>query len=115
VGWWVIALAAGGVAFGALGVAIGVLAREVRAASLLAFLLTLPLAFLALVPAGAVAAGLYEAIRAISFIFPFKPALEALDAAVNGASPAIGWPVLHLMVLALAFTALARLGLRRLE
>ena len=38
----------------AVGVAIGVLAREVRAASLLALLVTLPLAFLALVPAGSV-------------------------------------------------------------
>jgi ABC-2 type transport system permease protein len=52
VGLWVLALAFGALAFGALGVAIGALAREVRAASLLAFLLSLPLAFLALVPAG---------------------------------------------------------------
>ena len=47
---WVLALAAGALAFGAIGVAIGALAREVRAASLLAFLLSLPIAFLALVP-----------------------------------------------------------------
>ncbi|HEV2997795.1 MAG TPA: ABC transporter permease, partial [Solirubrobacteraceae bacterium] len=64
---WLLALAFGALAFGALGVAIGALAREVRAASLLAFLLSLPLAFLALVPSGAVAGGLYTAIRAISF------------------------------------------------
>ncbi len=57
VGQWLVALAIGALAFAALGVAIGALAREVRAASLLAFLLSLPLAFLALVPAGAVAAG----------------------------------------------------------
>ncbi len=37
-GLWLLALAFGAVAFGALGVAIGALAREVRAASLLAFL-----------------------------------------------------------------------------
>ena len=48
------ALAAGALAFAALGVAIGAVAREVRAASLLAILLALPLAFLALVPSGAV-------------------------------------------------------------
>ena len=87
VGLWLVALAFGAVAFGALGVAIGALAREVRAASLLAFLLSLPLAFLALVPAGSVARGLYDAIGSISFVFPFKAALQALDAAVNGASP----------------------------
>ena len=57
---WVVALAGGAVGFGALGVAIGALAREVRAASLLAFLLTLPIAFLALVPAGTVASWLYD-------------------------------------------------------
>src|SRR5438105_1156620 len=115
VGLWLLALAVGSLAFGALGVAIGALAREVRAASLLAILASLPLAFLALVPAGAVAAGLYGAIKAISFVFPFKACLQALDAAVNSASPSIGLSLLHLAVLAAAFGALARLGLRRVE
>lgn len=114
-GQWLIALAGGAVAFGALGVAIGALAREVRAASLLAFGLSLPLAFLALVPSGAVAHGLYDAIAAISFVFPFKAALQALDAAVNGASPGLGVSVLHLLGLTALFGALARVGLRRLE
>ena len=114
-GLWLLALACGSVAFGALGVAIGALAREVRAASLLAFLLSLPLAFLALVPAGSVAAGLYDAMRVISFAFPFKPALQALDAAVNGASPAIGLSILHLAGLTAVFGLLARLGLRGAE
>lgn len=114
-GQWLLALAFGAVAFGALGVAIGALAREVRAASLLAFLLSLPLAFLALVPAGSVAHGLYDAIAAISFVFPFKAALQALDCAVNGASPGLGISVAHLLGLTALFGALARLGLQRLE
>ncbi len=112
---WLAALAAGAVAFGALGVAIGVLAREVRAASLLAFLLSLPLAFLALVPAGSVAAGLYDVIRVLCAIFPFKAALQALDAAVNGASPGLGVSLLHLLGLTALFGVLASLGLRRSE
>ncbi len=111
VGLWLLALAFGGVAFAALGVAIGALAREVRASSLLAFLLSLPLALLALVPAGAVAGGLYEAIGVISFVFPFKAALQALDAAVNESQPALGGSLAHLAVLAVAFAALARGGL----
>ena len=74
VGLWLLALAFGAVAFGALGVAIGALAREVRAASLLAFLLSLPLALLALVPAGAVSGAFYDVISVISFVFPFKAA-----------------------------------------
>jgi hypothetical protein len=115
VGLWALALAFGALAFGGLGVAIGALAREVRAASLLAFLTTLPLAFLALVPAGSVSRGFYDAIGAISFVFPFKASLQALDAAVNGASPSIAASVAHLAALTLLFAALARVGLRRAD
>jgi hypothetical protein len=115
VGLWLAALAMGAIALSAMGVAIGALAREVRAASLLAFLTTLPLAFLALVPAGSVPGGFSDVIDVISFVFPFKAALEALDAAVNGAAPAIGGSLLHLAVLAGVFGALARLGLRHVE
>jgi ABC-type transport system involved in cytochrome c biogenesis permease component len=115
VGQWLVALAFGGFAFAALGAAIGALAREVRAASLLSFLLSLPLAFLALVPAGAVASGLYDAIRAISFVFPYKAALEALGAAVNRSSPGLAISILHLLGLTALFAVLARLGLRRLD
>ncbi len=114
-GLWLAALALGALAFGTLGVAIGVLAREVRAASLLAFLTSLPLAFLALVPAGAVASGLYDAIGVISFVFPFKAALQALDAAVNQSAPGIGVSLAHLAGLVVLFSALARVGLRRLD
>jgi ABC-2 type transport system permease protein len=112
---WLIALVCGSVGFAALGIAIGALAREVRAASLLAFLLSLPLAFLALVPSGSIATGLYDVIGAISFVFPYKAALQALDAAVNGASPSLGTSVVHLAGVTILFAALARLGLRRAE
>jgi ABC-type multidrug transport system permease subunit len=109
---WLVALVAGALAFAALGLAIGALAREVRAASLLAFMLSLPLAFLALVPSGAVAPALYDLIRAISAAFPFKPTLDALDAALNDAGGLAG-PLLHLAALVLAFGAISRLALRR--
>jgi hypothetical protein len=115
VGQWLAALAVGALAFAALGVAIGALAREVRAASLLSFLLSLPLAFLALVPAGAVAGGLYDVIRAISFVFPYKAALQALDAAVNRSSPGLAVSLAHLLALTALFGFLARLGMRRLD
>jgi ABC-type transport system involved in cytochrome c biogenesis permease component len=110
---WLLALAGGAVAFGALGVALGGVAREVRAASLLAFLLSLPIAFLALVPSGAVAAGLYDVIRVVSAAFPFKPTLQALDAALNDAEPGIVRPLAHLTGLAVVYTALARLAVGR--
>jgi ABC-type transport system involved in cytochrome c biogenesis permease component len=109
---WVVAMAGGALAFAALGLAIGTLTREVRAASLLAFMLALPLAFLALVPSGAVAPALYDVIRAVSAVFPFKPTLDALDAALNDTG-GLGTALLHLAALCLGFGALSRLALRR--
>jgi ABC-2 type transport system permease protein len=111
-GLWLVVIAAGGLAFAAMGLALGALAREVQAASLLGFMLSLPIAFLALVPSGAVSAGLYDVIRVISAAFPFKPTLDALNAALN-ASGGLGLPLLHLGILALAFGAISRLALRR--
>jgi ABC-2 type transport system permease protein len=110
---WLLALAFAAVGFGALGVAIGGLAREVRAASLLAFLLSLPLAFLALVPSGAVSSGLYDLIRVVSALFPFKPALDAMDAALNDTGESLLGPLAHLAALTAAFLVIARLALRR--
>ena len=110
---WVLALAFGATAFAAMGVAIGSLAREVRAASLLAFLLSLPLAFLALVPSGGVSPLLYDIIQVISAAFPFKPALQAIDAAINGSDPAIGVSLAHLAGLIVVFGFAARAGLKR--
>jgi hypothetical protein len=110
---WLAALAVAGLGFGALGVAIGAVAREVRAASLLAFLLSLPLAFLALVPSGAVSSGLYDVIRVVSAVFPFKPALDAIDAAVNGSEPSLGTSLAHLAAVIAGFGLVARAGLRR--
>ncbi len=109
---WVVALAAGALAFAALGLAIGALTREVRAASLLAFMLSLPLAFLALVPSGAVAPALFDLIRVVSALFPFKATLDALDAALNDAG-GLGVALLHLAALFVGFAALGRLALRR--
>ncbi|MBA2516871.1 MAG: ABC transporter permease [Solirubrobacterales bacterium] len=112
---WIPALALGATAFAALGVAIGGLAREVRTASLLAFLLSLPLAFLALVPSNAVSGALYDAIQVVSAFFPFKPSLQALNAALNDAEPGILRPLAHLALLTLAFGVLARFAVRRFD
>jgi len=113
IGLWILAIAASGVAFGTLGVAIGSLAREVRAASLLALMLALPLAFLALVPSGGVSPLLYDVIRVISALFPFKPALDAINVAINDTSESLPVAFAHLAALTLAFGAAARWGLRR--
>jgi ABC-2 type transport system permease protein len=108
---WVVVLALGSAAFGAMGVAIGGATREVRSASLAAFVVSLPVAALALVPSGAVSNGLYDLIRVISAAFPFRPGMQALDAAISGGALLV--PLLHLAALAIVFSALARLSLRR--
>jgi ABC-2 type transport system permease protein len=110
---WVAALALGSVAFGALGVAIGAIAREVSAASLMAFLVSLPIAFVALVPASAVSGALKSILDVIAFLFPFKAALQAVSNAFSGTSPGIGLPLVHLVVLAVVFGAIATVGMRR--
>ncbi len=111
---WVVALVLAGFAFGALGVAIGGLAREVRAASLLAFMLSLPIAFVALVPTSAVSGTLKTVLDAVAFLFPFKPALDAANNAFSGTAPGIGWPLVHLAALAVVFGLVARVSVRRL-
>jgi ABC-2 type transport system permease protein len=111
---WLLALAFAGAAFGALGVAIGGLAREVSVASLMALLLSLPIAFVALVPASAVSGAVKTLLDVVAFAFPFKAALEAVGNALTGAAPGIGGPLLHLFVLAMLFGVLARLAARRL-
>ena len=111
-GLWLAALGLGALGFGALGVAMGALAGEVRAASLMAFMASLPIAVLGLVPSGAVSEGVYDVVRAVSAIFPFKPTLDALKAALSQSGGVVG-PLLHLALLTVAFTALARVALRR--
>lgn len=109
---WLLGLGLGALGFGAMGVAIGGVAREVRAASLLAFMVALPIAFLALVPSGSVSEGLFQVIRVISALFPFKATLQAMNSALNG-SGSIVTPLIHLALLTLGFGAIARLSLRR--
>lgn len=113
VGLWLLAIIAGGAALGAAGAALGAAAREVRAVSLLAFMVTLPVAFLSLVPSGAVSPTVFDLIRYLTALFPFKPALQAITAALDEAGPGIGAPLLHLAILALAYAAIARVALRR--
>lgn len=110
---WLIAIGAGAAALGAAGAALGAAAREVRAVSLLAFMVTLPVAFLSLVPSGAVSPTVFDAIRYFTALFPFKPALQAITSALDQAGPGIGGPLLHLAILFAAYALIARAALRR--
>ncbi len=107
------AILAGGGAFAAFGAAIGSAAREVRASSLLAFMVSLPVAFLSLVPSGTVSGGVYDALKIFRALFPFDPSLDAMTAALDSGAPGIGLPLVHLAVVVAAYSLLARLALRR--
>ena len=112
-GLWLLAILAGGGALAAAGAALGAVAREVRAVSLLAFMVTLPIAFLSLIPSGAVAAGVFDLVEVVTAVFPFKPALQAMTAALDSAGPGMAGPLAHLAILIAAYGVLARLALKR--
>jgi len=111
-GLWLAAILFGGAALAAAGAALGATARDVRAVSLLAFMVSLPIALLSLVPSGTVGQTLYDAIRIVTALFPFKPALQAMTAALDPGHD-IGGPLAHLAILAAAYGLLARFALRR--
>jgi ABC-type transport system involved in cytochrome c biogenesis permease component len=113
IGLWLVAILAGGAGFAAAGAALGAATREVRAASLLAFMVSLPIAFLSLVPSGSVSSGLFNVIEIVTGLFPFKPALHAMERALDGTGPSMGTALLHLAALTAAYGVLARFALRR--
>jgi ABC-2 type transport system permease protein len=113
IGLWLAAILLGGGALAAAGAALGALARDVRAVSLLAFMVTLPVALLSLVPSGSVGSVTFDLIRILTAAFPFKPALQAMTSALDSAGPGIGGPLLHHAALLVAYAAIARLALRR--
>jgi ABC-type multidrug transport system permease subunit len=110
---WIPAIVGGGAAFAAFGAAIGAAAREVRASSLIAFMVSLPVAFLSLVPSGTVSGFAYDAIQVVAAIFPFDAALRAFEGALEAGGPSIWAALGHLAILVAAYFALARLALRR--
>jgi hypothetical protein len=46
-------------------------------------------------------------------LFPFKPALDAMEGALDAAGPDLPAPLLHLLALTAAYGLIARLALRR--
>ena len=107
------AILVAGAAFGAFGAAIGAAAGEVRASSLLAFMVSLPIAFVSLVPSGTVSPGLFHVIEVIRGIFPFHPALNALAGALDASAGGLGLALLQLAIIAAAYGVVARVALRR--
>jgi ABC-2 type transport system permease protein len=105
-----VVLAAGVV--GAAGALLGALARESRAASLLAVLVVLPVVFLGLVPRGALAVAWW-----VSRFLPFSHAVRWFSAALYDTSPwrTIGVETLWLLGIGAVLFLLARRGVRTLS
>jgi ABC-2 type transport system permease protein len=99
-----------GAAFGSLGVLVGALAREARTATLVAFLVALPIVLVGLVPTGSVAAAGW-----ISEAFPFAHAADLFADTLADPDPAgpVAVEAGSLAGLALAYGAAARMAVRR--
>ena len=110
---WLLAVIFGAAAFSAGGAALGAAAREVRAATLAAVMVCLPVALLSLVPDDAVGPVIETAINLVSAIFPFRPALDAITGGLELSGPGVWLPLFHLAILTAAYSFLARLALRR--
>lgn len=106
-----VGLVLGGASFGAVGALIGALSREARAATLVAFLVALPVMLIGLVPRSVVPVAGW-----LSEAFPFAHAARLFSAVLGDTDPAI--PVLReagwLIGLGLVYAALARLSVKRL-
>ncbi len=106
-----VGLVIAGAALGALGTLIGALAREARAASLVAVLVVMPIVFLGLVPreVAPVAGWLSDAL-------PFSHAVRYFASSLYDTSPwrSVGRELAWLVGLGLAFGGLARVATRRL-
>jgi ABC-2 type transport system permease protein len=100
-----------GAAVGAVGALVGALARESRAASLVAVLVVLPVVFLGLVPREIVPAAGW-----ISDALPFAHAVRFFSSSLYDVSPwhAVLREGAWLVALALIFGSIARLAMRRL-
>ena len=101
-----------GAALGAVGALLGALAREARAASLVALLVVLPIVFLGVVPREVVPTAGW-----ISDFLPFAHAVRFFSAALYDLRPwdTVLREAVWLIGLAVVFGAFARIGTRRLS
>lgn len=107
-GWWALALALAGVAFGAFGVLVGALARETRTALLAALMAALPLLALALLPGGGLAG-------ALAALVPYGPAFDLFQSLLADPelTASVGRGMAHLAALAAVFGAAAAVAVAR--
>ena len=101
-------------ALAAAGAALGAAAREVRAVSLLAFMVTLPIAFLSLVPSGRGRLRDLRRDQGGHRDLPLQAGAAGDDRRARlRRCRGIGVPLLHLAILIAAYGLIARFALRR--
>lgn len=110
---WILAAAIAALSFAAVGSTLGAVTGEVRAASLGAIMICLPLALLSLVPDDAVGPAVEAMIGVVTALFPFRPSLDALAGGLEIAGSGTWLNLAHLAILTAAYAAIARLALRR--
>ena len=76
-------------------------------------MVTLPVAFLSLIPSGTVGPGLYDAGQAHHRALPLQAGAASDGPALDPAGPSLGAALLHLAILIVAYGLLARFALRR--
>ena len=109
--WWIPAVLPAGLAFAGLGVLLGAVLRDARAATLAAILLAVPVAVIALIPPQVIGGAAADALSAVSAVLPFAPARTLLDASVASVPD---WAAAGQLVAQLVgYTALAGLLVRR--
>lgn len=111
--FWLLALVFAAAAFSAGGAALGAATGEIRAATLAAVMVCLPVALLSLVPEDAVGSAVETMINLVSAIFPFRPALDAITTGLELSGTGIWLNLVHLAALTAVYGTLARLALRR--
>ena len=76
-------------------------------------MVSLPIAFISLVPSGTVSPALFDVIKVVRALFPFDAALRRDVGRARRRGPGPRGPILHLAILAAAYGVLARIALRR--
>ncbi len=109
--WWIPAVLLAGFAFAGLGVLLGAVLKDARAATLAAILLAVPVAVVALIPPATIGSTAAELLDGVALLLPFDAARSLLDAALASEPDWAAGGRLAAQIA--AYTALAGLLVRR--
>ena len=76
-------------------------------------MISLPIAFLSLIPSGTVSPTLFDVIDVVRRALPLRPGAAGDERGARRRRAGVGLAIVHLAVLAVAYGALARVAIRR--